>query len=888
MSPTPWATKPQMDWLQSWMKDYITRQAEGKLHLFWPNMLEAWFRKFPEYTNLGLPTPNDPNGRALTDEEMAALGLAIQARRKKLENWFRNHRAKASNRSASAPGASAATRKLFQVNIQKRHRAHQPIEVFQKRNKALIDEKLDAEGYNALNEEKMAEELDDWANEAEDTTAGRLKRAKSDRMRMRTRVVSALFAEASKEELDEIEKEIAREKEAQRSEEEAMEKLDASVPRSRTPWELQDAIDQLDRVYKETHHATYDAAGWVGMTILGGPNPRLDGELSIKIICFGETPAGNDFEDVCIDFDKNVIEPFEAFMRAAYTAEQCKATAMPARSEPPAPEGRAARDEAPVSAPKEPNDPKTIPVSDTTPIAPDSSLADELDALLSDTDSPLGDLDASVFLDTIPPADSTSFDIPMDHDDDDDLFGSPAAEGFNPWPPGMPPPSSPATAAAAAMRERGGIAGGAMMLIDPQLLPPGTPTPRPTTPTPRPVPRAAYKGTAAYAESRDAAAIATTNVGGFNFPLAETQPVASPVQAQGDYRPSELFEAFRSATKPAPVKTSVPQRKTSGPTHSASFTTPGFASMTARAMAGLVATDKTLAPKTTLATSRPSAEAPVVPKPAAIAPQPTASAPLPLKSASTPIPVHASASNGEVVAGAPVFPQSRPPAKAPRVKAPKKTVKPAVPPIPAPASIGDDDGGDAASEVPVLPQSRPPAKAPGAPRKKGTANQAAKEAAAKEAKKVEAVKAVAKRGRPKKVVVDEGETPLANATNGGKRGPRAVRFSAAAEIQRFEELNKAANDAEAAAALKAAGGIIRLPNPDGPSDTIVLTRTRKPTKLADGSKVQLPVKGKRTPVNPHAASEAAMLARSAGTSAATKKRKAPGTENVTVAPRTKK
>lgn len=36
-------------------------------------------------------------------------------------------------------------------------------------------------------------------------------------------------------------------------------------------------------------------------------------------ICFGETPAGNDFEQSCINFDTNVVEPFEAFLRNVFS-----------------------------------------------------------------------------------------------------------------------------------------------------------------------------------------------------------------------------------------------------------------------------------------------------------------------------------------------------------------------------------------------------------------------------------------------------------------------------------------------------------------------------------------------------------------------------------------
>jgi hypothetical protein len=81
MSPPPWTPGEQREWLSGWLADYITQQVEGKLHLFWPAMFEAWFRKWPEHQRLGFPLPTDPAACALTDIELATLGAAIIAKR---------------------------------------------------------------------------------------------------------------------------------------------------------------------------------------------------------------------------------------------------------------------------------------------------------------------------------------------------------------------------------------------------------------------------------------------------------------------------------------------------------------------------------------------------------------------------------------------------------------------------------------------------------------------------------------------------------------------------------------------------------------------------------------------------------------------------------------
>ncbi|KAJ7469196.1 hypothetical protein FB451DRAFT_1560174 [Mycena latifolia] len=787
MAPPPWATPEQTSWLDGWLKDYITRQAEHKLHIFWPAMFEAWFRQFPEYPALGLPMPNDPSARELTEDELVLLGDAIKLRRKRLRNWFRNHRAKVKN-SSTAP--SVVIRKLFNIDTTKRHRAHKPVELFQKRNKEQIDLEIERERKGLAGKSVEAEgEDDDSGSDTGKSSKARVKKNKSEHMLLRMRVVNALFADAAQEELDEIDAEIAREKEVIQAEEVAKESLDTSVAKTRSPEELQSGIDQLDGVFKELHHATYNAAGWVGMTILGGPNPRLEGELSVKIICFGETPAGNDFEDVCVDFDKNVTEPFEAFLRAIYTAQECKARAMPPRSEPSAPEGRVTRDDAPAAAlPTKAKEPKRIRKTKKDKARKIQQKIDDADG---DNVSEAGSVDDSTSFLVPDPSVLGSDDHDRHQDDDfddflsdtirptfsastrdDDPFDDAEVNPLPSWPLGMSAPSSPATAAAAAMRERGGTACMATMAIDPLLLPP-------TSPTLRPTPRPSYRGTESYTEALAAAGVvaplATASVGGFNFPLTET-----------------------GTTPPPPPPPSPPPSTAEGD--------------------GLV-------------------------------PAPVATR---------------------------ILPQSRPPAKAPG--APKKT---------STAKAKEAKAKEAkAKEVKKLEVAKAVAKRG---RKKAVVEE--EEAAAAAAPLANTTKAVAKRGRPKKVVEEE-EVPLANTTNeGGRAGGRARRnvgFSVAAELQRFHELNMTANAIEAAAAAKAAGGITRLPNPDGPSDIIVLTRTRKAAKRPDGSEVQLPVKGKRAPANPHAASEAAMLARSAkanGTGAT--KRKMNGAENV-AAPRAKK
>ncbi|KAJ6613235.1 hypothetical protein B0H10DRAFT_2222422 [Mycena sp. CBHHK59/15] len=165
-----------------------------------------------------------------------------------------------------------------QKKMKSKH-AHQPIEVFQKHNAALISNTLKEEGYDKLNEEAMADQIADRDEESEETYEARVKATKSKCMRLRMRVVNTMWLEATLEERQAVMEAVEAEKvaiakaECEREESQSM----------RTPQQYQDRIDALPLVYGAVNKAAWDEAGWCGMTLMAGLNPRLDGDLSMKM-----------------------------------------------------------------------------------------------------------------------------------------------------------------------------------------------------------------------------------------------------------------------------------------------------------------------------------------------------------------------------------------------------------------------------------------------------------------------------------------------------------------------------------------------------------------------------------------------------------------------------
>jgi len=78
MAPHSWANELELNFLKTWIAEYIKRQGQRKLNLFWPAMQEAWFAQFPERVRLGLPS-----GEALlTNDQIDVLHDAIIAHKK--------------------------------------------------------------------------------------------------------------------------------------------------------------------------------------------------------------------------------------------------------------------------------------------------------------------------------------------------------------------------------------------------------------------------------------------------------------------------------------------------------------------------------------------------------------------------------------------------------------------------------------------------------------------------------------------------------------------------------------------------------------------------------------------------------------------------------------
>ncbi|KAJ7182792.1 hypothetical protein C8R43DRAFT_940887 [Mycena crocata] len=589
MPPRGWTTPEEFAWLAKQMGAYIKRQAAKKLYKFWPQLHEGYFHEFPEERRLGF----DP--ATATPEDWKNVKKAVELKKKQLENWFRHQKSKlAKVPSARLKSSSSLASALFSMKPTRR-RVHQPIEIYQKRNAVLIRETLTAQGFDQLNEGHMAMVVD-GEEEAQEVQSARVKSAQKERMRVRTTVVRELFANAPELEREAIEAEIQEEKKAMKGK--AVIEVSSD---SKMPDELQIAIDESQDVMEKVLKAFAEQTGWFGFTVWGGPNPRLNGDLSMKYAAFGETPAGNDFIGAHPQWDEGVSAPFQAFLKRCFSEEARLARAklvteidaLPfadAEVPVPVPPTQAPKKKKKSKHPKKPAA-ATIPAITVNPVATIStpvlpSAASALSVETANTSAPpsspapeTGDvfggrpidygaggmeserqfsLDDGGGMESAPQfsLDDGGMDIDPQIVLDDGAYAPSLPSSAvptisqNSWPAGMPPPSTPTAAAREALIERGGFSSAGPTYAAAQHTPDEH-----IDPALHPRPRPCYTGAAFANTNRSVMSsplVRTRSFGGFNFPVPA--PAENLIDADTERKMQGLFSSYRSHVSNSPSR----------------------------------------------------------------------------------------------------------------------------------------------------------------------------------------------------------------------------------------------------------------------------------------------------------------------------------------------
>ncbi|KAJ7105437.1 hypothetical protein C8R43DRAFT_1140873 [Mycena crocata] len=324
MPPTGWCTGERREFINLWMPEYLLKGTAKRLDEFWPKMKEAWFNEFPEEKELDLPVqqfdpdPDVPLPQQLTDEEREIFGKAVAVREKQLKNQFKNGRdAIMRKRGAVNRSATSLAAMLFKKRP-KRRRRHQVLEIYQKHYRAQIQAALRKTEYDTLNEAAQCRDEDgEWINDDDDTVKMmRVQGARKRCMMIFRRVVRECF-EAEEEVVKEAMREEAKEEIVTT---ETPDRTQEGEGPERTPEEYQMSIDESRQAAEMFLEEFQRMTGWMGVLVYGGPVPRLGGDFGMKTVAFGTTPGGVAFDVFHPKWKKAVSDPLFKFLRQAIRA----------------------------------------------------------------------------------------------------------------------------------------------------------------------------------------------------------------------------------------------------------------------------------------------------------------------------------------------------------------------------------------------------------------------------------------------------------------------------------------------------------------------------------------------------------------------------------------
>ncbi|KAJ7780481.1 hypothetical protein B0H14DRAFT_2631063 [Mycena olivaceomarginata] len=223
----------------------------------------------------------------LTDEQRKTLGEATARTKKRLREWMRYQDRLVTQGNGGNPTSGSSTLKsrlsLFKLlKTPKSTRPLRGVEMYQKMYPAKIKEAVMDRGYSTLTEDTAAAEDSETVSSSKIGTVMKV-------------VEDATAAENTR----------CRAGEVADSEE-------------KTPEYYQFAIDQIGAIFAKVQEMTLDQTGWFGFTILGGPMPRRDGQISTKTICFGQSENGLDFAASLPTFNENVKGPFQSWLKRVF------------------------------------------------------------------------------------------------------------------------------------------------------------------------------------------------------------------------------------------------------------------------------------------------------------------------------------------------------------------------------------------------------------------------------------------------------------------------------------------------------------------------------------------------------------------------------------------
>ncbi|TDL17359.1 hypothetical protein BD410DRAFT_807328 [Rickenella mellea] len=299
MPPQRWADAPQLEWLRAKLPAFTEARQSKMRKDFLTASYEEWFLAFPgdtydgplpvkkkkpaaEKTPMAEKTPA-PEGSPVPDDladEESEEGLRLRLRKGQLANWFKNNNgAIGHKKSADAPIALAPKGKK---------RLGQDTEIFQKIYyetlvKPEVDKALELQKGSVVKKEPMTI------------------------IREKTK----LAWDAAP---DDVRRNVANAKEADKKEMEEMKR--SGTPVSRTEAQIEKSIDNIAPILQPYLNELASATGWEFFVLGAGPDRRAGNIVQCVSLHTGYNEHGNSFANSYPRFRPDIAQPFVRFVQA--------------------------------------------------------------------------------------------------------------------------------------------------------------------------------------------------------------------------------------------------------------------------------------------------------------------------------------------------------------------------------------------------------------------------------------------------------------------------------------------------------------------------------------------------------------------------------------------
>ncbi|KAG1784753.1 uncharacterized protein HD556DRAFT_1314825 [Suillus plorans] len=285
-----WMSREQSAWLSEKMDGFQLSQLQGNVSTYLSEVNAQWFTKWPE----AAVHFKDETGVVLTEEQLSkeqhiSLGHHLKQRKAQLRSYF--------YRNASAVGRARITQ--FTKTITKLMGSSTE----RTRGPTAVKHFIHTEYQSGSS---VKEDIQAHLKNGEYTRQNRMSGLRVEA----AKAMSARGQEYVKKMEWEAKMECERRAEKAKAELEALHNPDESA--------RMQYIEGLSAVVGQLLQTIQETTGWYGSIYLGGPDPRVAGDVRVFSFHHGKGSTGLTFREALPDHHSRLVEPFTMFLKGAF------------------------------------------------------------------------------------------------------------------------------------------------------------------------------------------------------------------------------------------------------------------------------------------------------------------------------------------------------------------------------------------------------------------------------------------------------------------------------------------------------------------------------------------------------------------------------------------